>query len=232
MKTYDAFALGRTIAIDLLGRCVCMKKEFGIILAVVLSIVLSACKMLVTHKNAGNYPESTKDTAVYGNEKMYQWNNEISFPFPAPGAASYEVTDTDGVYCRGMAKSDLDEYLTVLKSGGWEALDNSSEGSSEPVYSVLLKDNMVINITDQTMVNDSHIRIHFSRGYMPAKPDGRLSKAEAMKLIQKHINNLTDEKQPGYGKVIYRLVEMDIKDSFERMGLQAFSAYDESGKNQ
>lgn len=175
-------------------------------------------------KYSGALPE-----AAHGaNPVTYEWSDTISMPIPAPaGAEAFSISDGDGaVYCRGVGRKDLDQYIQLLEGGGWRLLPRDGESS---LY-MLSRGNDLVALADETYAEDYNaIRVSYSPGYSGPEGGGRRAIEEAASIIQSHLDSLEASDIYGYGRKFYSARETDSGDAYDSMGLQAFEVYGDEG---
>ena len=177
-----------------------------IIILLISMLVLSGCEDVIINKTP--FSKSIDIT------EEFVW----SFPFPKPNATLFEQNVKE-LHCKGITESKYSEYRVLLDKAGWKFI---CKISTDDIY---MKDNIIINICDQTYVpSNNEIRISCHVGYTGPKRKGAILKPKANKLIQQRINSLDPDDYRSSGIVKY-IVELNIGDAYEKMGLQAFVAY-------
>ena len=143
-----------------------------------------------------------------------------SFPFPQPNATSFENGFKE-LYCYGVTKEEFVDYKLELDSHGWQLT-----GYKNGISYTYIKENMTINITDQTFVTPpcNALRISYRAGYSELMREGGLSKPEASKLIQQDIDAASPDDYRS-GTFVQHIVELDIEEAYEKMSLQVFEVY-------
>lgn len=185
-------------------------------------------------------------------ENAIAWSDTLSLPVPKPDT-EYIASWDYGIYCR-MPQEKLEEYKKALEDDGWSLVEEL-RWNEFPHYTYC-KDNMIYQLIDHTYAEegsgvnntskdkteemealfniDSYILVNFSYGYeKKSLREKTISKAEAAQLIQEYINQ--DKDQMGiYGKKtgsnVTLVIERYLEDSFEKMGIQAFTAVNQSEK--
>ena len=211
-------------------------KRLGIFLFV-LSVVfsLSGCSKSASVKSEADTSSISNESSGL-NSDLISWNDGISLPIPKPNAASFTIDDWGTVYCYGMQPEDFENYKQVLISDGFTMLsDNGGNPSGNYDSSfVFIKNNREVFILDQTfgtsdVPEEKQIRITIKQGLSNEQNrEGALTKEKAKELIQNY-NNVAAEEDLVYNKTVCYLVELDVKDAYGKMGLQAYTGYSNTG---
>ncbi len=166
---------------------------------------------------------------------------------PEP-AAEYGVDWGCGIYYSSISHEAVEEYLRRLAESGWYYAMNPNVLSSSgkpfvtevPVGITQLPftdgENLLqllINIeSDEGFLNNS-ILIRLEEGVTEDYVVGRekaLTKSKAQQLIQSEVDSLVQEQKLSSSKAkIIGLLEIFIRDAYEKLGLQAYAAISDTG---
>ena len=196
---------------------------------------------------------SEEEEPVSATNQAY--NEDCSLgPVPEP-ASDYKTDWGCGIYFSSISYEEVEDYLNRLKEEGWYAFMDPNLGisfntilssSEKPAVTevpagntqLLLSDGenllqLLITIDSKSSAMNNSMLIRLEEGVSDAYVIGRkdaLSKLDALRLIQPEVDKMSQERKLSVTKAkITGLFEVFIKDAYEMMGLQAYTAISDTG---
>jgi len=165
------------------------------------------------------------------------WSSTYSIPVPKPDT-EYIAPNDFGTFCYGIDAKQLKDYLINLETDGWICIDDTI--FAQTIHYVYTKGDMIFQIIDHTEtvlnsdITESYIFVFFSYGYEKInKRENTLSKSDAAGMIEelnKQLDDTDSEVKVVGGAKIAMIIELFMEDSFEKMGLQAFTVINAEGR--
>ena len=230
-----------------------MKKLIVTTIYMILMLCFSGCGLK-------NIDTEQADTKMNINVSNVSWSSDFSIPVPKPdteyiasndyGTFCYgfdaeqlkeylKELEVDGWFC--IDNTIIEGKVHYTYSNGDMIFQIIDHTKVVVVYSDITETFETVedwedseNLTDSDNLTDSYILVNFSYGFNTIKQrENTLPKTEAIILIGENIyqlENTDSELAIVGGTKITMVIERFMEDSFEKMGLQAFTVLNEKGR--
>lgn len=195
-----------------------MKKIPAIIIAMI--FLITGCSNKTT---PNNYSSSNNSSTVISFGTETTWEKIMPSSILKPKTANLFVADGDLLYCYGIDDKAFADYMETLKSNGYRQI-----GPQDSIDYSFIKDNILLSITKQTFSGNGGNHIRLSYKIIRTDTDliiGEINSEQAKEKIIKYLKTITDKNDFLYGKEAGEIIQINIKDAWEKMNLQAFQAY-------